>query len=59
MDNLAELLKRGCCFCKCPLTPETAYVGVVVVSLTGTDVWNTPAVAITCKACAEKYKVEE
>ena len=60
MATLAELMKRGCHFCKCPLTDDTAVIGTISYGSVGEDgKWSTPTVVITCESCAEKHKTEE
>lgn len=55
MQSLEDLVKGGCYFCKAPLTLDTADVGTVSYSIVGTNVWCTPFVVVSCKACTEKY----
>lgn len=54
MQDLSEMLKKGCHFCKQALTAETAKCGTMSVKLVGSDVWSEPIAIICCVECQRR-----
>ncbi|MDB5387340.1 MAG: hypothetical protein JWM11_2986 [Planctomycetaceae bacterium] len=54
MQDLSEMLKAGCHFCKKELTAATAKCGTLSVKLIGTEVWSQPIAIICCEECFKR-----
>lgn len=54
MQDLSEMLKGGCHFCKKPLTPEAAKCGTASCRLVGSEIWSEPVAIDCCEECCKR-----